>query len=80
MSNVIQFRPRPVGLLWSPRKGINPAWRLRAESRVLHFRGTTAIAEIGAEAAAYRAESARIDRMQRALSDIDRLITGMVKP
>lgn len=35
MSNVIAFRPRAVALLWSPRRGINPAWRLRAESRVL---------------------------------------------
>jgi hypothetical protein len=37
MSNVVQFRPRPVALLWSPRRGTNPAWRLRAESRVLQM-------------------------------------------
>jgi hypothetical protein len=32
MNNVIQFRSRTPKLLWSPRKGCNPAWRIAAQN------------------------------------------------
>jgi hypothetical protein len=40
MSNVIEFRKRPVGLLWVP-PGVNPrrmGWRLRTTSKVHEFK------------------------------------------
>ena len=37
-ATVLCFTPRAVGLLWSPRRGTNPAWRLRASGgQVIDF-------------------------------------------
>lgn len=45
-TNVVLFQSRLVSLLWSPRRGVAPAWRLRASPSVVPFpfpvRGETA--------------------------------------
>lgn len=38
MGVVIQFQPKTVSLLWSPRKGTNPAWRLNSTSSVIELK------------------------------------------
>jgi hypothetical protein len=39
MNNIAQLQPRPVELLWSPKPGTSPWWRLRARNgHVVQFK------------------------------------------
>jgi hypothetical protein len=38
MNNVIEFKTRPVGLLWAPGRSKRENWRLFAKPQVIEFR------------------------------------------
>jgi hypothetical protein len=47
MGTLHTLQVRPVQLLWSPKKGVNPAWRVAATSTVVPFSGASNLADGG---------------------------------